>query len=147
MGKELTSDWPERGPRPTTEHHDGSIIIVVATDAPLLPHQLQRVAKRAALGLARVGGTGGTESGDLFLAFSTSGLIESDRPGVRRAAFLDESRMDAIFAGTIQATEESIINALIAAQTMEGNQGNKVYELPEAALISLLRKYHRVLEE
>ena len=144
VGKKLLKLWPERGKKPTTKHEDGSIIIVVATDAPLLPHQLKRVAKRASLGLAKVGGTGGTESGDIFLAFSTSALIESKKKGVRAAEFLDELGIDSIFEATINATEEAIVNALVAAETMTGNNGNKVYELPEKEMVEILKSHNRL---
>ena len=143
VGKQMLNRWPERGKQTAKEHEDGSIIIVIATDAPLLPHQLRRVAKRASLGLAKVGGMGGTESGDMFLAFSTAGLLESKKPGLRAAEFLDESRIDAVFEATIQATEESIVNALIAAKTMTGNSGNMVPELPEGELLKILKHHKR----
>jgi L-aminopeptidase/D-esterase-like protein len=124
----------------------GSIIIVVATDAPLLPHQLKRVAKRAALGVGRLGGTGGNPSGDIFVAFSTA------NPGAARpdasisVTMLPNERIDPLFAATIQATEEAIVNAMVAAETMTGSNGMRVYALPHDRLRAALRKYNRLVE-
>src|SRR5271168_4977653 len=103
----------------------GSIIIVVATDAPLLPHQLKRLARRASLGLGRDGSISGNGSGDIFIAFSTanSGAARSD--GTVRVTLLPNGRMDSLFEATVQATEEAVINALVAAKTMVGRDGNK----------------------
>jgi L-aminopeptidase/D-esterase-like protein len=123
---------------------DGSIIVVVASDAPLFPHQLTRLAKRAPLGLARVGGMGFNSSGDIFIAFSTANSGAARRTGIRQLEMLPNDRLDSVIRATIEATEEAIINALIAAETMEGINGNTVYALPHDRLQAVLRKYNRV---
>lgn len=123
----------------------GSIIIVVATDAPLLPHQLKRLARRAALGMARTGGTAGNGSGDIFIAFSTAnagGAVDSSGPVA--VSTLPNGRMSPLFDATVQATEEAIINALVAAETMTGVDRHTVYALPHDRLKDLLRKYNRL---
>jgi D-aminopeptidase len=121
----------------------GSIIIVVATDAPLLPHQLKRVAKRAALGIGRMGGIGGNSSGDIFIAFSTAnaGGGGADKPVT--LTMLPNERSDAIYEATIQATEEAIVNALVAAETMTGANDLRVFALPHDRLRQALVKYNR----
>jgi len=124
----------------------GSIIIVIATDAPLLPHQLKRLARRAALGLARTGSVSGDGSGDLFVAFST---VSPERGvGVRnpRVEFLEPHRMDPLFEATVQATEEAIVNALVAAETMTGVDGRTVVAVPHDRLREVLRKYNRLVD-
>lgn len=129
----------------TRQDEAGSIIIVVATDAPLMPHQLKRLTRRAALGLARNGSTSGNGSGDIFIAFSTA------NPGVfpAKAAVpvnvLPNDRMNALFEATVQATEEAIINAMVAADTMKGFQGHTVPGLPHDQLREVLRKYNRLM--
>jgi len=122
----------------------GSIIIVVATDAPLLPHQLERIARRAALGLAREGSIAGNGSGDIFLAFSTA------NPGAARdtasvsLTMLPNDRIDGVFQATVQATEEAITNAMVAARTTTGADGLRVYGLPHDRLREILAKYNRL---
>jgi len=126
----------------------GSIIVVVATDAPLLPHQCERVAQRAGLGIARAGGTGGHTSGDLFIAFATGNHLpaqDEDRPGplgydVRAVG---DIVIDALFDATIEATEEAIVNALVAARTMVGRDGVTARALPHARLLEVMDKYGR----
>jgi L-aminopeptidase/D-esterase-like protein len=137
VGKEITE-----GAYRTRE--SGSILIVVATDAPLLPHQLKRLARRAALGLARTGSTAGNGSGDLFLAFSTAnpGAAAADKPVT--LTMLPNERMNALFDATVQATEEAIINAMVAAETMTGRDGHKVIALPHDRLREVLKKYNRL---
>jgi L-aminopeptidase/D-esterase-like protein len=122
----------------------GSIIIVIATDAPLLPHQLKRLARRASLGLARTGSVSGNGSGDLFLAFSTanSGAIDPAEP-TRSVQTIPNDRLDAIFDATVQATEEAIVNALVANQSMTGRDGHRVDALPHNRVRELLKKYNR----
>jgi D-aminopeptidase len=121
----------------------GSIIIVVATDAPLLPHQLERVAKRAGMGLARMGSYAGDGSGDICVAFSTAnGEALSDGP-FPSATFMENGELDAIFEATVQATEESIVNALVAARDMDGVAGHYAKALPHAELKKLLERYGR----
>jgi L-aminopeptidase/D-esterase-like protein len=121
----------------------GSIIIVVATDAPLVPHQLKRLARRASLGLARVGSESGNGSGDIFIAFSTANPGASRATGVRQVNMLPNESMNPLFTATVQATEESIINALVAAQTMTGRDGHAVTALPHDRLQAVLKKYNR----
>src|SRR5262249_46303069 len=125
----------------------GSIIMVVATDAPLLPHQLKRLAKRAALGLARTGGAAENGSGDLFIAFSTANPGAARPPdGPAQVQLLPNSQMNGLFQATIFATEEAIINALVAAETMTGANDRKVSALPHDRLREVLKKYNRLIE-
>jgi D-aminopeptidase len=125
---------------------EGSIIIVVATDAPLLPHQLKRLARRATLGVARTGGTGGNSSGDIFIAFSTA----SAGAGVSKVPvdvkMLPNDEISPLFEATAQAAEEAIVNALVAAETMTGRDGNTSYAIPHDRLQQILRKYNRLNE-
>jgi L-aminopeptidase/D-esterase-like protein len=108
----------------------GSIIIVIATDAPLLPHQLKRLARRASLGLARTGAVSGNGSGDIFIAFSTANPQAARREGVAEVATLANEAMNPLFTATVQATEEAIVNALVAAGTMTGHDGHTVIAIP-----------------
>src|SRR5262245_25685139 len=124
----------------------GSIIVVVATDAPLLPHQLKRLARRAGMGLARTGSIAGNSSGDLFLAFSTANPGAARRDGVVELKMLPNERIDPLFEAAVQATEEAILNALVAAETMTGRDGNKVTALPHDRLKAILKKYNRLAE-
>jgi len=126
------------------EREQGSIIAVVATDAPLLPHQLRRVARRAALGIGRMGGIAGAGSGDLFIAFSTGTTGTPAENGVRPVRMLGEERIDPVYEATVQATEEAIINAMLAAKTMRGADGYVVPALPHDRLKEVLRKYGRL---
>ncbi len=123
----------------------GSIIIVVATDAPLLPHQLKRIARRASMGLARTGATSGNGSGDLFLAFSTAnpGAAGADQP-TRTVQMIPNDRLDPFFSATVEAVEEAIVNALVANQTMIGRDDHRVEALPHDRVQELLRKYGRL---
>ncbi len=127
-----------------SEREQGSIIVIVATDAPLLPHQLQRVARRAALGIGRMGGIAGAGSGDLFLAFSTGATASGDSAVVASVRMLRDERIDPIYEATVQATEEAIINALLAAETMTGADDLRVPALPRDRLRTVLRKYNRL---
>jgi L-aminopeptidase/D-esterase-like protein len=124
----------------------GSIIIVVATDAPLLPHQIKRLARRATMGLARTGSVSGNGSGDIFIAFSTANTGASTPSGLAQLTMLPNDRMDALFAATVQATEEAIINALVAAETMTGIDNHKVIALPHDRLRDVMKKYNRLAE-
>jgi L-aminopeptidase/D-esterase-like protein len=126
------------------ETETGSIIIVVATDAPLLPHQLKRVARRAAMGLARVGSVSGNGSGDIFVAFSTANPAASRPKDLRTLTMLPNDRLDPLFAATVQATEEAIVNALVAAETMVGADGRRAVALPHDRLRAVLGKYNRL---
>jgi D-aminopeptidase len=122
----------------------GSIIVIVATDAPLLPHQLKRIVKRAALGIGRMGGLGGNSSGDIFLAFSTAnaGADRADSMATWRA--IPNEQIDRLFEATVDATSEAILNAMLAAETMTGADGRRVYALPHDRLLAALRKYGRM---
>lgn len=124
----------------------GSIIIVVATDAPLLAHQLKRLARRAALGVARTGSSSGNGSGDIFVAFSTANAGASKSEGTIQLTMLPNDRMNPLFEATVQATEEAIVNALSAAETMTGVDGHKVIALPHDRLKQVLKKYNRLAE-
>jgi D-aminopeptidase len=119
----------------------GSIIIVVATDAPLLPHQLKRLARRAALGLARTGSVAGNSSGDLFVAFSTANPKAAEKQGMTRIEMLPNDRMGPLFEATVGATEEAVVNALVAGRTMRGHQGHEVIGLPHAKVREILRRH------
>jgi D-aminopeptidase len=121
----------------------GSIIIVVATDAPLLPHQLERVVKRASLGLGREGSIASNFSGDIFIAFTTATWDGSADTSLVTVRMLPNDRLDPLFAATVQATEEAITNAMIAAKTMTGADDIRAYALPHDRLIQILRKYNR----
>ena len=125
----------------------GSIIVVVATDAPLLPHQLKRLARRVSLGLARNGSISGNGSGDIFLAFSTAnpGAAESGR--TRTLTMLPNDRMGPLFEATVEATEEAVVNALVAPETMTGVDGRTVLALPYDRLREVLKKYNRLVEK
>lgn len=132
------------GPGAADESGSGSIIIVIATDAPLLPRQLDRLARRAALGVGRMGGLGEDSSGDLFLAFSTANPGAAVDTGTVRLTMLPNDRMNPLFEATVGATEEAILNALLAAETMTGADGNRVYALPADRLVAILKKYGRM---
>ncbi|HEY5805179.1 MAG TPA: P1 family peptidase [Lysobacter sp.] len=121
----------------------GSIIIVVATDAPLLPHQLKRIAKRAGMGLARMGSYAGNGSGDLFLAFSTANATEAGERALHDARYLGNDNVDGLFEATVQATEEAIVNAMIAARDMRGEGGRYANAIPHGPLVKLLKRYGR----
>jgi D-aminopeptidase len=142
----LAADRAEmRCPRGTERGREqGSIIVIVGTDAPLLPHQLRRVARRAALGIGRMGGIAGAGSGDLFLAFSTGRTGSPDSLGVTSARMLDDERIDPVYEATVQATEEAIINAMLAARTMTGADYLRVPALPHDRLRAVLAKYGRL---
>ena len=122
----------------------GSIIIVVATDAPLLPHQAKRLARRAALGLARTGSVAGNGSGDLFLAFSTANAGAGGSEGIVPLQMLPNDRMGPLFEATVGATEEAIVNALVAARTMTGHDGRTVVALPQDKVRAILERHGRL---
>ncbi len=122
----------------------GSIIIVVATDAPLLPHQCERLAQRAGLGIARAGATGGHSSGDLFIAFSTGNRLGSggpDAPATFEVRGVADRVIDPLFMATIEAAEEAVINALVAAETMVGRDGNTAHALPHDLLREAMARH------
>jgi D-aminopeptidase len=128
----------------SAEREHGSIVVIIATDAPLLPHQLRRVARRAALGIGRMGGVAGAGSGDLFLAFSTGSTGQADTTRVTEIRMLRDERIDPVYEATVQATEEAIINAMLAARTMTGADDLRVSALPHDRLRSILHKYNRI---
>jgi D-aminopeptidase len=124
----------------------GSIIIVVATDAPVIGHQLKRLARRASLGLARTGSRSGNGSGDIFLAFSTANPGAAKPNGTVSLTMLSNDRMDPLFAAAVEATEEAVINSMVAAETMTGANGRTVGALPHDELRRVLKKYNRLIE-
>ena len=126
---------------------NGSIIIVVATDAPLLPHQLKRIAKRAGMGLARMGSSAGNGSGDIFVAFSTANSAALSGERTAQASFVGNDWLDPLFEATVQATEEAIVNALVAARDMRGTEGRYAKALDHEALVALLKRYGRLAGE
>ncbi len=144
VGKEITEGVPYAANDWRIGHEDvGSIIILVATDAPLLPTQLKRLAKRATMGLARTGSISGNGSGDLFLAFSTANH-DVKGEGTSDLKMLGNESLDPIFEATVEATEEAIVNAMVAGKTTVGVDGHKVIGLPHNELIEVLRKYQRL---
>lgn len=144
VGKEI-QEGKFRTALPTPrDQESGSIIIVVATDAPLLPHQLKRLARRAAMGLARTGSVAGNGSGDIFLAFSTANAGAAKPEAALQLTMLPNEKMNGLFEATVQAVEESIINAMVAAETMTGRDGHKVLALPHDRLKEVLKKYNRL---
>jgi D-aminopeptidase len=122
----------------------GSIIIVIATDAPLIPTQLKRLARRATMGLARTGSISGNSSGDIFLAFSTANAGAWSEPGPNTVQTVANERITPLFAASVQATEEAIINAMVAAKTMTGIDNHTVIGLPHDQLRAALKKYNRL---
>ena len=149
VGRELmdTLNYEMNGPpQSSRQEGDGSIIVIVATDAPLLPHQLKRIAQRIPLGVGIVGGRGSNGSGDIFLAFSTANEQAFNRKETVEVSSLPNDRITPLFQATVEAVEEAIINAMVAAKTMEGINGNKAYALPHNLLQDVLRKYNRLQE-
>jgi D-aminopeptidase len=133
--------------KPVWDADTGSIIVIVATDAPLLPSQMKRIAKRVTLGLGRLGSISGDGSGDIFLAFSTANPgagLELQKPASLQ--MLPNDRMDALFEATVQATEEAVVNTLVAAKTMTGADGHVVQALPHDKLRDVLKKYNRLAD-
>jgi D-aminopeptidase len=153
VGEEISQSMPVAGvsyrqDQPYREDV-GSIIIVVATDAPMLPHQVKRLARRATLGLGRTGSISGNGSGDIFIAFSTANPGAAAAPaGANQApvnvSMLPNDSLNPIFEATVQATEEAIVNAMVGAETMTGVSGHKVYALPHDKLQEVLKKYNRL---
>ena len=144
VGKEIRNCKPEFKSAHESDCDNGSIIVVVATDAPLLPHQLERLARRVPLGIAKAGGLGANLSGDIFIAFSTANPgAANDKENVK-LEMMPNDKMTPLFAATVQATEEAILNALVAAETMTGKDGNTVHALPHGRLQEVLKKYNRL---
>ena len=156
VGKEITDLLPVRGQtnanagnekKSAIDEGQGSIIVVVATDAPLLPHQLKRLVQRVSLGVGNMGGRGENSSGDIFLAFSTANVAElSKDKEMANIKMLPNDQINPLFSATVEATEEAILNAMVAAETMTGFDGNKVYALPHDRLKEVLKKYNRLRE-
>jgi D-aminopeptidase len=130
--------------KPVRDEDIGSIIVVVATDAPLIPNQLKRVARRVTLGLGRDGSYSGNGSGDIFIAFSTANPGAADVSAPRHLTMLPNPNLSSIFLATVQATEEAIINAVVAAETMKGINDFEVIALPHDRLREVLKKYNRL---
>ena len=147
VGKLIPQDVPysmfKDGMGGEMEGDKGSIIIVVATDAPLLPHQLKRIARRATMGLARTGSISGNGSGDIFIAFSTANPHAYDEPGPNTVLVVSNERMNPLFDATVEATEEAIVNAMVAAKTMTGIDNHTVIGLPHDELQKALKQYNR----
>ncbi len=146
VGAEIPDLMPDWNPL-RKDRDQGSIIVVVATDAPLLPHQLKRLARRVPIGLGRMGSYASNSSGDIFIAFSTANTGAAKREENQMVRMLTNDKISPLFEATAQATEESIINALLAAEDMVGINNTRVYELPEKRLLKILKKYNRLEEE
>ncbi len=146
VGREISAGKLRSGVTAPGDEDSGSIIIVVATDAPLLPHQLKRLARRASLGLARTGSVSGNGSGDIFIAFSTANPEAAKPTGIRELKMVPNDQMNPLFAATVEATEEAIINALVAAETMTGIDNHTVIAIPHDRVRLVLKKYNRLLE-
>jgi D-aminopeptidase len=131
-------------PQSYRQEGDGSIIVVVATDAPLLPHQLKRIAQRVSIGIGVVGGRGTNGSGDIFIAFSTANPNAFNRKDNTTVEQISNDAINPLFFATVQSVEEAIINAMCAAETMEGINGNKAYALPGKKVMQVLKKFGRV---
>jgi D-aminopeptidase len=145
VGMEISEDAAYAA-APFDEAERGSIIVVVASDAPLLPQQLKRLARRVSLGLGRDGSISGNGSGDIFIAFSTANPHAEGSKTVVDVKMLPNDSLDPIFAATVQATEEAIINAMVAAETMTGIENHKAIALPHDKLRAILKKYNRLVE-
>jgi len=143
VGREIESEDPYAW-LPSDAAEYGSIIVVVATNAPLLPHQLKRIARRVSLGLGRTGSIAGNGSGDIFIAFSTAnpGASEADR--LVDVRMVPNGKLDPLFAATVEATEEAVVNAMVAATDMTGINGHHVRALPHDQLRAVLSKYNRL---
>jgi L-aminopeptidase/D-esterase-like protein len=146
VGRELrdTLNYEFKAAPSYRQEGDGSIIVVLATDAPLLPHQLKRMAARVAIGVGKVGGRGENGSGDIFITFSTANPAAFQRNSFTKVDVLPNDLVNPLFDATVQAVEESIINAMVAAETMEGINGNKAYALPQNMVMDILKKYNRL---
>jgi L-aminopeptidase/D-esterase-like protein len=152
----LTREWTrgmpacpsDRGATDTPEAQQyegrGSIIVIVATDAPLLPHQLERLTRRVGMALGRLGSWAGNSSGDLFLAFSTANPGAGSSEGTPSLKMLPNDQIDPLFRATIDATEEAVVNAMLAADTMTGADGIRLFGLPGDRVIAALKKYNRM---
>jgi len=146
VGKELrdTMNYEFKASPASYKEGQGSIIVIVATDAPLLPHQLKRIAERVTIGVGKTGGLGENSSGDIFLAFSTANPNAWIRESTPTIQMLANELLNPFFEATVQATEEAILNAMVAAETMVGINGNKAYALPKELVLKALKKYNRI---
>jgi len=145
VGQEITGNPPRVAATSPYREDVGSIIIVVATDAPLLPHQVKRLARRATMGLARTGSSSGNGSGDIFIAFSTANPGAAAAKATVNVAMLPNDGLNAVFEATVQAVEESIVNAMVGAETMKGFRSSTIYALPHDQLRDTLKKYNRLV--
>jgi L-aminopeptidase/D-esterase-like protein len=145
VGREIPGEDPYAW-IPSDVVERGSIIVVVATDAPLLPHQLKRVARRVSLGLGRNGSIAGNGSGDIFIAFSTANPSASDLGHVVELRMVPNDSLDPLFGATVQATEEAVVNAMVAAEDMTGADGHHVTALSHTKLREVLAKYNRLVQ-
>jgi len=145
VGREIAADDPYAGTTLFNADH-GSIIVVVATDAPVVAHQLKRLARRVSLGLGRDGSISGNGSGDIFIAFSTANTGAAAADHVVDLKMLPNDKIEPVFAATVQATEEAIINAMVAAETMTGIENHRVRALPHDQLRAVLKKYNRLTQ-
>ena len=136
-------DAATRAPNRDEDDGQGSIIVVVASDAPLLPHQLKRIATRASLGIGRMGGKGENSSGDIFVAFSTANAHAASDTGLAHLTMIPNGRINPLFYATTQATEEAMLNAMLQAETMTGANFARVYALPIDRLMAAMKKYGR----
>jgi len=143
VGKEITDLLPKRG---KVSDGQGSIIVVVATDAPLLPHQLKRLTRRVSLAIGIMGGRGEDSSGDIFIAFSTANPEASKQSGIAQLSMLPNERINPLFRVTVDATEEAIVNAMVVAETMKGIDDNMVHAIPHERLRDVLKKYNRLVK-
>jgi len=146
VGQHLKDDTIWTSGENPFKQDDGSLIVIIATDAPLLPHQLKRLAKRASLGMARTGSLGGNGSGDIFLAFSTANpnAALGDEQGVASIRALSNNFIDPLLISSAYATEEAIINSMIAAEDMTGHKGVRAKALPHQKLREILQQYNRM---
>ena len=146
VGQHMTNDAPWTNGENPFKQDEGSLIVILATDAPLLPHQLKRLARRAALGMARTGSLGGNGSGDIFLAFSTANpnAAQGGQNGLAAIEALSNNYIDPLLSSSVYATEEAIINSLIAAEDMIGRDGLSVKALSHTALMELMQQYNRL---
>lgn len=143
VGTEIADLLPTPGRK---DEGQGSIIVVVATDAPLLPHQLKRLVQRVSLGVGVMGGRGENSSGDIFIAFSTANAAEASKDsGIANLTMVPNDQINPLFWATAHATEEAIVNALVAAETMKGINGNTAHALPHERLRDALKKYNRLV--
>ena len=145
VGEELPANPPRASLGAPYQEDVGSIIIVVATDAPLLPHQVQRLARRATMGLARTGSVSGNGSGDIFIAFSTGNAGAAGARAAVNVTMVPNELLNPVFEAAVQATEEAIVNAMVGAETMTGANGTRVYALPHDKLQDVLKKHDRLL--